>query len=142
MVVALPGDALPRLAGLLWEERELLRRLQFNLVTQQLIIGSGQWQWMAFADDEIRATSERLQEVEVMRSAEAELIAEALGLPPVATLRQLADVAPEPWPSILADHEAALRGLTAAVDAVAARVEHLIDTVAVPTLSDDAQPDE
>lgn len=138
-VLPIPGNALPRLTGLLWEERELLRRLQFNLTTHQLVVSFGEWEWLAFADEEICATSERLQEIEVLRSAEVDAIAEPLGLHAHATLRELAEVVPGPWPCILSDHDVELRDLAAAVDAAAARSEALINRLVAPVQGDGSE---
>lgn len=116
-----------RLVELLWTERNLLRCLQFRLCTHRLLVAAGEWEWLAYADDEVRTTSERLQQVEVLRCAEAEALAELIGLSPAVTLADLAARAPEPWPEILADHATALRELTAAVDNSAADIEQLIN---------------
>lgn len=110
------GGSLAALAALLWSERELLRRLEFNLATIGLIVRCGEWAWLAYADDEVRATSDQLQATELMRAAESDLLAQQYGLDADATLPELAARVPEPWQGILEDHHQALRALTAAVD--------------------------
>ncbi|HET6878338.1 MAG TPA: hypothetical protein VFH38_12470 [Jatrophihabitans sp.] len=120
------GGSFAALASLLWSERELLRRLEFNLAMIALIVRSGEWDWLSFADDEVRATSEQLQASELMRAAESELLARQSGLAGDATLGELAARAPEPWQCILRDHHQALRALTAAVDAGALATDRLL----------------
>lgn len=100
-----PADsaaALARLGTLLWNERLLLRR-----VRSQPLLAS-----------QLGATAARLAELEILRAMESELLAEGLGLPPSATLAELAEAAPVPWSTILADHRGALLALSNAVAAV------------------------
>jgi hypothetical protein len=91
--------ALARLGTLLWSERLLLRRVR----SQSLL------------PSQLRASAARLAELEVLRAMESELLAETLGLPPTATLAELAAAAPDPWATILADHRGALLALSDAV---------------------------
>ena len=49
-----------------------------------------------------------IRETEVVRAAEADAVARRLGLDPNPSLSALAEAAPAPWPTILADHRDAL----------------------------------
>lgn len=60
---------------------------------------------------DLRAAIEDLRLGEILRSAETEELARALGLPADASLAGLAAVAAEPWQTILLDHLVALRRL-------------------------------
>jgi hypothetical protein len=117
------GDPLQQLVVALWAERDLLRRLEFNLSVLAMMVRAQQWGWLSFADDEVRATSERLQSVEVLRAAHTDAVARQYGLGAEASLLEIAGHAPEPWPSILSDHREALRALAVAVDDAATATE-------------------
>jgi hypothetical protein len=79
----------------LWEQREAMQRLAAALA------GHGKLS-DAIAD---------VQFGEILRAAETEELARTLGLPPDASLSSVARAAPEPWQSMLIDHELALRRL-------------------------------
>jgi flagellar FlgN protein len=106
------------LTTLLWREREILEHLVFRLVEQQLILSAGLARWLPTVDGEVRAAAESLQDHEVARAFEVDLLVQHFGLPPGTTLRELADVAPEPWPTMLLDHRDALLALTVEIDTV------------------------
>lgn len=113
------GDAFSAVTALLWREREVLERLLFKLVEQQLILTSGNTRWLNHADAEVRDAVASLQDHEIVRAAEVDALVRRHGLPADATLRQLAETAPEPWPMVLLDHREALRALTLEIDSVA-----------------------
>lgn len=96
---ASPAAALARLGALLWSERLLLRQVRSQ----------------PSDDAQLRAAAARLSELELLRAMESELLAETLGLPPTASLLELAAAAPEPWSTILADHRGALLALSDAL---------------------------
>jgi hypothetical protein len=109
-------DALSAVCNLLWEEREVLERVLFKLVEQQLIVEAGQTRWLAAANNEVEAAAMALRGSEVLRSAEVDALAEVLGLAPGATLAELAAAAPEPWADMLREHRDALIVLTMDMD--------------------------
>jgi hypothetical protein len=123
---AAAADALARLASMLWAERELLRTLHFRLVAQQLVIARGETQWIAAAEAEVRTVVGRLHDCEVLRAVETDWLLRRYGLDHDATLGELADVVPEPWPCILRAHQEALSACTEAVDGTAAETERLV----------------
>lgn len=116
-------DLLGQLVAVLWDERELLRRLQFQLVTVSLIVRSGDWQWIPDIDRDLLATSERLKRTEVVRAALSHRLVEVVGVPCDDALGALSSAVEEPWQSILLDHDRALRDLTVAVDDAAITAE-------------------
>jgi flagellar FlgN protein len=114
------ADGFGAVSAVLWDERDTLELLQFKLTEENLVVMSGSTRWLHRADAEVRAALERLRLGEVARAAEAQAMARALGMPLDITLAELADVAPEPWSTLLGEHRSALRGLFFEVEAVAA----------------------
>ena len=109
---------LSEFCGVLWREREIVERVLFKVLGQQLVLKSGQVRWLVAANTEIELAVNDLRVIEVVRCAEADRLAEHLTLSHGATLAELADVAPEPWGSILAEHRDALRDLANEIDNV------------------------
>jgi hypothetical protein len=107
---------LSEFCGVLWREREIVERVLFKLLGQQLVLQAGQTRWLVAANTEIELAINDLRVVEVMRCAESDRLADHLGLTSGATLAQLADASPEPWGSILAEHRDALRDLANEID--------------------------
>ncbi len=114
------ADGFGAVSAVLWDERDTLELLQFKLTEENLVLTSGSTRWLHRADAEVRAVLDRLRLGEVARAAETQAMARALGTPPDTTLAELADVAPEPWSTLLGEHRGALRGLFFEVEAVAA----------------------
>jgi len=104
----------------LWREREALERLHFKLVEQQLVLAAGEVRWLHLVDDEVRAAAEAMRAAEILRSAEFEMFARQLNLAPDASLREFIAAAPEPWPTVLDEHRAALHELALDIRATAA----------------------
>jgi hypothetical protein len=107
---------LSEFCGVLWREREVVERVLFKVLGQQLVLRSGHARWLVAANTEIELAVNDLRVIEVLRCAESDALANSLGVAPGATLAQLADSAPEPWGSILAEHRDALRQLAAEID--------------------------
>jgi hypothetical protein len=107
---------LSEFCGVLWREREIVERVLFKVVAQQLVLRSGQARWLVSANTEIELAVNDLRVVEVLRCSESDALADVLGIARGATLAQLADAAPEPWGSILAEHRDALRQLAAEIE--------------------------
>ena len=127
-----PGDAgtadlYGSLASLLWNERETLEVLLYKLIQEQLLLSAGQIRWLAKADAEVADAVRQTRLAEVLRAAETERTAVDLGLSPEATLRELAQIAPEHWSLVLDEHRAALRALVGDVQAAAAEVRALLN---------------
>ena len=101
--------------SLLWREREIVEQVLFRIVEQQLVLKAGQTRWLAAANNEVETALEDLRISEVLRSAEADNLTSRMSLPTGSTLSELAEVAPEPWASILLEHRDALRALAAEI---------------------------
>lgn len=110
---------LSSLCSLLWEERTGLEAIVFKLVTERLIASTGHVRFLQLADDELRSASATLQENEVLRAAETQMLARLLDLPPDASLLQIAQVVDEPWSELLLEHREALRALFGEIEAAA-----------------------
>jgi len=104
---------------MLWRERDALQLLLFKLVTEQLIVSSGNTRWLSQANSEIEFALEQLRGTEVLRAAETDAIADELGLPAPITLAQLEAAADEPWATLYGEHRRALLELIAEVEQVA-----------------------
>jgi hypothetical protein len=110
--------AFEALAELLWTEREALEQLLCKIVVGQLVVHAAANDTSGpddgtsgSTDGEVDDILERLRLTEVLRAAEVEELARASRLPLDVTLARLANVAPEPWTTVLGDHEAALEKL-------------------------------
>jgi hypothetical protein len=114
------------LTDVLWREREVLEGLLYKLTVQRMVLTSGEDRWLARADAEVRDAVEGLQDFEVLRAAEVDLLVRHYGLPANVSLRELAETAPEPWPTVLFDHREVLRTLTFEIDAVSAHNRRLL----------------
>jgi hypothetical protein len=119
--------AFAALAELLWTEREALEQLLCKIVVGQLVVhaaanapANAPTNATSGTDDgEVDLILQRLRLTEVLRAAEVEELARASRLPLDVTLGRLAEVAPEPWTTVLGDHEAALEKLLADLEGFA-----------------------
>jgi len=121
------ADLYTALASLLWNERETLEMLLYKLVQEQLLLAAGQLRWLPKADHEVAEAIRQTRLAEILRAAETERIAVELGLPADATLKDLAEIAPENWTFVLEEHRGGLRALVADVQAAAAEVRNLLN---------------
>jgi hypothetical protein len=103
----------------LWRERELLDLLLFKLDSERLLLRAGSVRWLARSTHEVDLVLEQLQLVEITRALEVDDLAAQLGLPPGATLSDLAAVAPTPWTELFHAHRAAFRTLIDQVSVLA-----------------------
>jgi hypothetical protein len=117
---------LSEFCGVLWREREIVERVLYKIVVQQLVLNTGQTLWLPQANTEIELAVNDLRVVEVMRNAEFDTLATRMGLAAGASLAELAAIAPEPWGSILGEHRDALRELTAEIERTAQENRALI----------------
>jgi hypothetical protein len=123
---AAAAPAFAAVSNVLWSERETLEHLLYKLVAEQLVLTSGATRWLNHADAEVRAALDRLRASEVIRAAEVEALALAIGLPLETSLGELAEAAPEPWSTVLADHRTALRQLVFEIEGVGAENRRLL----------------
>jgi hypothetical protein len=107
---------LSEFCGVLWREREVVERVLFKVLGQQLVLQAAQTRWLVAANTEIELAVNDLRVIEVIRCAESDRLADHLGMAPGATLAELATASPEPWGSILAEHRDALRDLANEID--------------------------
>jgi hypothetical protein len=105
-----PGDesraetALANVSSALWRIRELLDLLTFKLETEQVLVAAGRTRWLGRATHEVELVLEEIRHAELRRSIELGDVADALGLDPDCSLRDLAAAAPPPWDDVLKDH--------------------------------------
>lgn len=108
-----------QVASVLEREREVLDILLFKLVETRLILEAAELRFLSRATREVERARGRCREVDLMRAAT--VAQHRTG----ATLRDLANVAREPWPGILRDHHDLLAGLVAEIEVTAHRnAEH------------------
>jgi hypothetical protein len=111
--------SLTEVSSILWRERELLDLLLFKLEEEQLLLAAGRTRWLAHATREVEMVLGEMRRAELGRAVEVEAVAASLGLPPGASLRELAEAAPPPWGGILRDHRNAFLAATQEITALA-----------------------
>ncbi|HVW32752.1 MAG TPA: flagellar export chaperone FlgN [Acidimicrobiia bacterium] len=109
---------LREVSAILWRERHLLELLLFKLDEEQLVLAAGRTRWLPRATREVEMVLEEIRQTELERALEVTRVAVDLGLGGNASLRQLADAAPEPWQGMLTEHRAAFLSLTEEVTAL------------------------
>lgn len=112
--------AFRKLSDVLWRERQLLDLLSYKLEAESLVAGS-EPRWLVQATREVSQTVERMRIVEMERATLSADIAVCCGLHPLASLREISEVAPEPWSIILKRHHEALAAVTASITEAAGR---------------------
>ena len=123
-------DLFAELSTTLWDQREALDQLSCKLTVEQLIVAAGHPRWLPRVDEEVRSAVQDFRLGEIARASAAQALATACGLPHDATLEDFAKSAPEPWGTLLRDHDTALRELSAEVRLLAAETSELIDACA------------
>jgi len=118
--------SLPDLAAVLWRQREMLEELSFRLECEQLLLAAGRTRWLARATSEVESLLDQLGVVEVQRAAMSDLACREVGLPPGATLEELAAAAQPPWTGVLVEHRNALLTLTGELSVLAETNRHLM----------------
>ena len=103
---------LREVSAILWRERHLLELLLFKLDEEQLVLAAGRTRWLPRATREVEMVLEEIRQTELERAVEVSRLAIDLGLPSGASLRQLAETAPEPWQGMLVEHRQAFLTLT------------------------------
>lgn len=104
------------LSAHLWRERELLDLLTFKLEEEQLLLSAGRARWLSHATREVEQVLERLRIAGLERATAAAAVAHDWGLPPDATLRDLAAGATDgPWAELLSAHLTAMTDQAAAI---------------------------
>jgi hypothetical protein len=101
-----------KLSLILWRERELLELLAYKLELERLVLATGHSRWLARANREVEDVLVSLRETEVLRATAADEAAQEVGLGADPSLSALAEVASEPWRTLLLDHRDALLAVT------------------------------
>jgi hypothetical protein len=105
------------LAGLLGRERLLVEKLLFKLVELRQLLAMGEARFLPWAAEEVDRATVHLREVELHRALVVGRLAASSGVEESElSLRALANITPEPYGSIFADHRRALLDLTAELD--------------------------
>ena len=110
----------------LWTQRDLLDRLLYRLVAEQLVLTSGSTRWLAKADDDVRQALDDLRTGEVARAVHVDALVRHFGMEPDASLADLAVGAPDLWADLLTDHRLALRELAFEVQQVSDENQRLL----------------
>ena len=118
--------SLPDLAAVLWRQREMLERLTYRMECEQLLMASGRTRWLALATEEVETLAGELRVLEMQRAGCADAVARELGLPPGASLEELAAGAQPPWTEVLLEHRQSLLTLTAELSALAEANRRLV----------------
>lgn len=103
---------LREISAILWRERHLLELLLFKLDEEQLVLAAGRTRWLPRATREVEMVLEEIRQTELERAVEVSRLSVELRLPSGASLRQLAEAAPEPWHDMLLEHRHAFLTLT------------------------------
>jgi hypothetical protein len=103
-----------------------LELLLFKLEEEQLLLAAGRSRWLAHASREVELVLQQLRETEVIRAVRSQAVAEELGLAPDASLAQVADAAPLPWPALLHQHREAFLVLSAEIGGMAEQNRDLL----------------
>lgn len=106
-------------SNILWRQRHLLELLLFKLDVEQSLLASGRLRWLARATHEVELVLDEIRSTELARAVAVDEVAAELGLPPGASLRDLATRVSPPWDGILSEHREAFLQLTEEIAAVA-----------------------
>ncbi len=83
------------LSSCLWEQREALEELAFQLEAELLMVASGRYRWLPRTTAAVEEALARLADVEARRGAAADVVAAEAGLAPGANLEALACALPD-----------------------------------------------
>ena len=106
------------LSSILWRDRDILEHLLFKLDVQQLLLMSGRAAWLVRASAEIETALEQVRLVELERAVRFERLAGELGLGSAPSLTKIAEVAEEPWKSLLTEHYEAFIELATRIQSI------------------------
>ncbi len=109
--------SLARLGELLWGYRRALDRLEFALTMQLHLAETSRRDWAVHVADLVDEVAERMGFLDLERTV-------LVGDDPTS-LSTIISTAPEPWPELLADHQAELRAVSARIEELM-RVHHVV----------------
>jgi hypothetical protein len=116
---------LPELSRMLWQQRDLIERLEYRLEVQQLIMLSGRSDRLPTAVGEVEAAIAEIRKVEEQRLRIVGDVARTLGLPSHATITQIRNEVEAPWDTVLGDHHSSFLKLVASTEELASRNREL-----------------
>lgn len=111
--------SLSDVSNILWRERQLLEILLFKLEEEQLVLAAGRTRWLNQATREVEMVLDEIKRAELERSMLVDEVAAELGVGPGASLRALAEAAPQPWSTLLDQHRRAFLTATQEITALA-----------------------
>jgi hypothetical protein len=121
----LAESLLPELSRVLWQQRDLIERLEYRLEVQQLIMVSQRTDRLALAVGEVESAIEQIRVAEDHRLEVVRDVAKSLGLPATATISQIRAVVHPPWDYVLSDHHAAFLRLVTSTEELTTRNREL-----------------
>lgn len=135
------------LSTCLWEERQALEDLAYQLETELLIVTAGRHRMLPRATAELESVLGRVAACEAGRAAASRALALELGMSPDANLEVLAQALPE-HADALRSHRRRLRELLAQIDDLTRRTRGLLarhlaattDALAVLGVTSDYRP--
>ncbi|MCW2778738.1 MAG: flagellar biosynthesis protein FlgN [Frankiales bacterium] len=121
-------SALERLAALLTRERLLVELVVFKLVELRQLLLAGETRFLGWASEEVERATASVRQTELERAVLVTGIATDRGLSgDELTLSALVEDSPEPWRSLLAETQTALRGSAAEVSDLLAATRRLAE---------------
>jgi len=118
-MATLDARSLARLGEVLWGYRRALDRLEFALTVQLLLQDHQRADWNAHVTDLVDEIAERIGLLDVERTV---LVGEG-----PTSLTTLIEDAPEPWPSLLSDHQQELQAVGRRIDELMRRHHIVLD---------------
>jgi hypothetical protein len=103
---------------ILWRQREQLSTLLFKLEVEGLLLTTGRERWLGAATREVELVMEQIRATELLRGMAVDELAPPLGLPPGASLAELAGALAPPWDDVFAEHRAGLLLISAEIDSM------------------------
>ncbi len=94
--------ALQFLQACLEEEIDALQEAMFRLEVQQAVLTTGRHRWLGGTTSDVEGALRKVRSAEAALREALSSAAVAIGLSPEATLREVAEAAPEPWGFVFA----------------------------------------
>lgn len=117
---------LPALTDALWRERATLEHLLYRLVSAKLLLAADERAYVPQALAEVEAAASQVWARERDRQAAVRIVADEWGTSAdELTLDAMATQAPDPWATLLREHQQAFRGLAAEIEVTARDNERL-----------------
>jgi hypothetical protein len=122
----LPTPVLEGLADTLWQERHMVERLLYRMVTAHLLLAADEHRFVSVAIDEVEDVVAALRSAEGQRLAALQEVADRLQLPVEdLSLSEIIRLAPPALQPVFTDHRTAFLALTAEIEQTAEANRHL-----------------